>query len=93
MFQPVERDFAFIVDAAMPAEKLFRAARGADRTLVSDVRLFDVYQGRDQPDGKSLAIAVTLQPHGQALTEPEIDAFGAKIVAAVDKATGGTLRS
>jgi phenylalanyl-tRNA synthetase beta chain len=93
VFQPVERDFAFIVDRDMPAETLLRAARGVDRKLVSEIRLFDVYEGKGLPEGKkSLAISVVLQPQEATLTDPEIDAFSKRLVAAVEKATGGTLR-
>ena len=93
VFQPVERDFAFIVDRDVPAETLLRAARGVDRKLVTDIRLFDVYEGKGLPDGKkSLAIAVTLQPQDATLTDAEIEAFSQRLVAAVEKATGGTLR-
>ena len=92
-FQPVSRDFAFVVDAGVSAETLLRAARGVDRKLVSEVRLFDLYQGKGLPDGKkSLAISVTLQPTEATLTDAEIEGFSAKLVAAVEKATGGTLR-
>jgi phenylalanyl-tRNA synthetase beta chain len=92
-FQPVARDFAFIVDAALPAESLLRAARGVDRKLVSEVRLFDVYTGPGvEPGRKSLAITVVLQPEAATLTEEALEAFSAKLVAAVAKATGGTLR-
>src|SRR5205085_327535 len=94
VFQPVERDFAFIVDRDLPAETLLRAARGVDRKLVSEIRLFDVYEGKGLPDGKkSLAISVVLQPQEATLTDSEIDAFSKRLVAAVEKATGGTLRS
>ncbi|HTZ38389.1 MAG TPA: phenylalanine--tRNA ligase subunit beta [Stellaceae bacterium] len=93
VFQPVERDFAFVVDRGVPAEALLRAARGVDRKLVADIRLFDVYEGKGLPDGKkSLAIAVTLQPQDATLTDAEIEAFSQKLVAAVEKATGGVLR-
>jgi phenylalanyl-tRNA synthetase beta chain len=93
VFQPVERDFAFIVDRDLPAETLLRAARGVDRKLVSDIRLFDVYEGKGLPEGKkSLAIAVTLQPQETTLTDAEMEAFAKRLVAAVEKATGGTLR-
>jgi phenylalanyl-tRNA synthetase beta chain len=93
VFQPVERDFAFIVDATVPAETLLRAARGVDRKLVTDIRLFDVYEGAGLPAGKkSLAIAVTLQPQDATLTDAEIEAFSKRLVAAVEKATGGVLR-
>ncbi|MGE5271270.1 MAG: phenylalanine--tRNA ligase subunit beta [Thiohalocapsa sp.] len=93
VFQPVERDFAFVVDRDLPAESLLRAARGVDRKLVSDIRLFDVYQGTGLPaDKKSLAISVTLQPQEATLTDAEIEGFAKKLVAAVVKATGGILR-
>lgn len=93
VFQPVERDFAFIVDRDLPAEMLLRAARGVDRKLVSEIRLFDVYEGKGLPEGKkSLAISVVLQPQETTLTDTEIDAFSKRLVAAVEKATGGTLR-
>jgi phenylalanyl-tRNA synthetase beta chain len=93
VFQPVERDFAFVVDREMPAETLLRAARGVDRKLVSDVRLFDVYEGKGLVEGKkSLAISVVLQPQEATLTDAEIEGFSKRLVAAVEKATGGTLR-
>ena len=92
-FQPVERDFAFVVDADLAADKLARAARGADKTLVTQVAVFDIYAGKGLPEGKkSVALAVTLQPTERTLTDAEIEAASAKIVAAVTKATGGVLR-
>ncbi len=92
-FQPLVRDFAFLVEAAVPAEKLLRAAKGADRALIVGVEVFDLYQGQGVPAGqKSLALAVTLQPAAATLTDKEIEAVAAKIVAAVTKATGATLR-
>ncbi len=92
-FQPVERDFAFVVDADVPADKLIRAAKAADKQLVTDVKLFDVYTGDKVGEGKkSLAIAVTLQPREKTLTEQEIDAVGKTIVEKVRKDTGGELR-
>ena len=92
-FQAVSRDFAFVVDQAVRAEDVVRAARGAEKSLVSEVQLFDVYQGRELGAGKkSLAVAVTLQPLDHTLTEAEIDAAARNIVAAVENATGGVLR-
>jgi phenylalanyl-tRNA synthetase beta chain len=93
-FQPVERDFAFVVDRDLPAEILLRAARGVDRRLVSDIRLFDVYEGAGLPAGKkSLAIAVTLQPQDATLTDADIEGFSKRLVAAVENSVGATLRS
>jgi phenylalanyl-tRNA synthetase beta chain len=93
-FQPLRRDFAFIVPDGVAAEALLRAARGADKALVTDVALFDVYRGKGVPEGaKSLAIQVTLQPREATLTDVQIEAVADRIVAAVAKATGATLRA
>ncbi len=92
-FQPLERDFAFIVDSEVDAEKLVRAARNADKALVTAARVFDVYTGKGVPDGKkSIALSVTLQPVERTLTDAEIEAASNKIVAQVVKATGAILR-
>ncbi len=92
-FQPIRRDFAFLVDGAVTADAVLRAARGADRALISTVSLFDVYQGDRLPEGKrSLAIEVVFQPRDRTLTDAEIEAASGKVVAAVSKATGATLR-
>jgi phenylalanyl-tRNA synthetase beta chain len=88
---PLSRDFAFVVDDAVEADKLVKAAKGADKALIADVTVFDLYKLEGAK--KSLAIEVTLQPRDKTLTEPEIEAVSQKIVQAVTKATGGTLRS
>ena len=91
---PLERDFAFVVDSDITADAVIRAARGAERRLIQGVELFDVYEGEGVPPGKkSLAIAVTIQPHDRSLTDAEIEQIGQKIVNSVAKATGGGLRS
>ena len=92
VFQPIERDFAFIVDRELPAEALLRAARSVDRKLVTEIRLFDVYEGAGLPQGKkSLAITVVLQPQERTLTNSEIEGFSKRLVAQVEKATGGAI--
>ena len=96
--QPVERDFAFLVDATVEAEKLVRAIRGvakeiAAQATILSVGVFDVYEGTGLPEGrKSVALTVRLQPAERTLTDAEIDAVGQRIVAAAAKATGATLR-
>ncbi len=91
---PVRRDFAFVVDVQTSSEKVLRAARGADKTLIADVSLFDVYAGEHVEAGKkSLAIEVTLQPTAKTLTDDDIEQVSAKIVGAVEKAAGGVLRA
>jgi phenylalanyl-tRNA synthetase beta chain len=92
-FQPVERDFAFLVPADLPAETLLRAARSVDKKLIAEIRLFDIYAGAGLPAGrKSLAITVVLQPEEATLTDEQIEAFSTRLVAQVAKATGGELR-
>ena len=92
--QAVERDYAFVLDRDVPAQDVVAAARGADKALIADVRVFDAFEGGAVGEGrKSLAIAVRLQPMDRTLTEAEIAAVGEKVVAKVAKATGGTLRS
>ena len=91
--QPVERDFAFVVDTDVPADKMVRAAAGADKALIADVTVFDVYEGEAIGEGKkSVALAVTLQPTDKTLTDDEIDAVAKKVIANVEKQTGGELR-
>lgn len=92
--QPLSRDFAFIVDAEVEAEALVRAARGADKSLIADVRIFDVYQGKGVDAGKkSVAIAVTLQPQEKTLTDADIEDICARIIQSVTAKTGGQLRA
>ena len=91
--QPVRRDFAFVVETDVEAANILRAAKGADKTLVTEVTIFDVFSGAHVGEGnKSVAIEVTLQPKDKTLTDEEIEAVSGKIVAAVEKATGGVLR-
>jgi phenylalanyl-tRNA synthetase beta chain len=91
--QPLSRDFAFIVDRAAPAGDLVKAVAGADRALITDVSVFDVYEGVGVPEGKkSVGVAVTLQPREKTLTDAEIEAISEKIVSEAGKKTGATLR-
>jgi phenylalanyl-tRNA synthetase beta chain len=93
-FQPVERDFAFVVDREVKAADIVRATASVDRKLIANVSVFDVYEGKGiDPGKKSVAIAVTLQPRDKTMTDPEIEAVAAKIVAEVGKRTGGVLRA
>jgi phenylalanyl-tRNA synthetase beta chain len=91
--QPVTRDFAFVVAADQPADAIVRAALAADKSLIVDAAVFDVFEGAALGAGrKSVAISVILQPRTATLTDAEIDAVAAKIVANVGKRTGATLR-
>ncbi len=89
-YQAVERDFAFVVDGDLEVDKLLKAAKGADKKLIESVSLFDVFVLDD--DKKSVAISVRIQPRSGTLTDKEIEAVAAQVIAKVEKATGATLR-
>lgn len=92
--QPLSRDFAFVVPRDVAAGDLVKAAQGAERKLIAGIDVFDLYEGVGIPEGsKSIAIAVRLQPIDRTLTDAEIEAVSAKIVAEVAKKTGATLRT
>ncbi len=92
--QAVERDFAFVLDARVEAVNVVNAARGADKALIEDVRVFDEFVGGSLGDGmKSIAITVRIQPKQKTLTDDEIDTVAQAVVEKVAKATGGTLRA
>ncbi len=89
---PLSRDFAFLLDESKAAGDLVKAVAGADKALIAGARVFDVYQGPGVPEGqKSVAVEVTVQPRDKTLTEAEIEALSAQVVAAAAKA-GGKLR-
>lgn len=90
---PLHRDFAFLVKADVSAEDIIRAAKSADKALITEARIFDVYTGKGVEAGhKSMALAVTLQPVEKTLTDAEIEAVSQKIITAVTAKTGGSLR-
>jgi phenylalanyl-tRNA synthetase beta chain len=92
-FMPLQRDLAFVVAEDAKAGDILRATLAADRTLVTNADVFDVYRGPGVPEGhKSVAISVTLQPRERTLTDSEIEAAMAKVVTEVSKKTGATLR-
>jgi phenylalanyl-tRNA synthetase, beta subunit, non-spirochete bacterial len=92
--QPVYRDFAFIVDQTIPAEKIVQAAQKVDRHLIADIAVFDVYQGAGIPEGKkSLAFTVTFTPYDKTLTDDEINRLMDHVIIAVGQETGGELRT
>ena len=91
---PVKRDFAFVVEEKVPSGDITRMALKADPKLITAARVFDVYRGASIGEGKkSVAIELTIQPRGAALTDEQIEAVASSVVKAVAKATGATLRS
>jgi phenylalanyl-tRNA synthetase beta chain len=93
-FQVVKRDFAFVIGGDVEAGAIVKAASSADRKLISGVNVFDIFEGASLGEGKkSVAIEVLIQPAERTLTDEDFEALTAKIVANVEKATGGTLRT
>jgi phenylalanyl-tRNA synthetase beta chain len=92
-FQAVKRDFAFVVDKAVEAGMLTRAALAADKKLITGVNVFDVFEGASLgADKKSVAIEVSIQPIDKTLTDEDFEALAGRIVENVKKQTGGVLR-
>jgi phenylalanyl-tRNA synthetase beta chain len=90
---PVRRDFAFVVDTNIAAADVVKAAANIDRKLITNVSVFDLFEGKALGEGKkSIALEVTLQPREKTLTDQEIDAVAARVIAQVEKATGGKIR-
>lgn len=90
---PLSRDFAFVVEEARAVGDLVRAVQGADKVLIDQVRVFDIYRGTGVPEGsKSVALEVIIQPSDATLTDAEIETLSGKIVAAATK-LGATLRA
>jgi phenylalanyl-tRNA synthetase beta chain len=93
LLQTVTRDFAFVLDSGVAAADVVRAAQSAEKKLIANVVVFDLFEGKNLGEGKkSLAIEVTLQPREKTLTDEEIEAVAAKVAAEVKKATGGEIR-
>jgi phenylalanyl-tRNA synthetase beta chain len=91
---PLRRDFAFLVDAKTEADTIIKAAKSADKDLIKQAEIFDVYAGKGVEDGKkSVALSVLVQPTGASMTDEQIEALSQKIINAVCNKTGGSLRS
>ncbi len=93
-FQPVDKDLAFVVDKKVKAIDVITAAKTADRNTITDVRIFDLYEGENLPENKkSIAISVTFQPQEKTFSDQELDVLMKKVEMAVCNKTGGQLRS
>ena len=93
IFQPLKRDFAFVLKDGIPVEQLLQVVKQADRKYINSVELFDVYRGdKVQADHKSVAVQVTIQPNDRTLKDEEIEAISQKIIKEVARLLGGNLR-
>ena len=92
-FQPVDKDLAFVVDKTVPAISLMTAAKTADREFIADVRVFDVYEGENLPEGKkSIALALTFQPKDKTFTDQDIENLMNKVIQEMKKKCNAELR-
>ncbi len=93
-FQPVDKDLAFVLDKSVPAAEVLAAAKTADRENIADVRIFDLYEGDNLPEGKkSLALTVTFQPKEATYSDQDIETLMQKVIVAVGKKCNAVLRS
>ncbi|MDE5647671.1 MAG: phenylalanine--tRNA ligase subunit beta, partial [Muribaculaceae bacterium] len=90
---PVRRDLALLLDASVTMEMVEQTVRSAEKRLLKDIELFDVYEGKNLPEGKkSYAIAITLQDDEKTLQDKQIDAVMQKVTQSLEKRLGASLR-
>jgi phenylalanyl-tRNA synthetase beta chain len=97
-YQPVERDFSFVVDVGCEVDLIKKAILSSSKELISEARIFDIFEGKDAEkqlgkDKKSVAFMVRLQPLKATFTDDVLETISANIISSVKKASGGSLRS
>ncbi len=93
-FQKSERDFAFVVDKDIKAQDLINAVSSVDQNLISNIRVFDVYEGENIPNNqKSIAISVTIQSPEKTLNDKDLEKINNSIIETVEHKTGAKIRS
>ena len=93
-FQKSERDFAFIVDRKVNAQDLINVISSIDKNLISNIKVFDVYEGNNIPEKKkSIAISVTIQSLEKTLTDNDLEKINNLIIETVENKTGANIRS
>ncbi len=93
-FQKSERDFAFIVDKKISVQDIVNAISNIDKNLISNIKVFDVYQGDNIPENqKSVAISVTIQSLEKTLTDKDLEKTNNLIIETVENKTGAKIRS
>ena len=93
-YQKSDRDFAFLVNKDIKAQLLVDAIENIDKSLIKNIKIFDVYEGKNiPPDRKSIAIKVTIQSDNKTLNEDDLTSISKKIVKSVEEKTGAQLRS
>ena len=97
-FQPVERDFAFVVEVVCEVDLIKKAILASSRELITEARIFDIFEGKEAEkqlgkDKKSVAFMVRLQPISATFTDSDLETISANIISSVEKVSGGYLRS
>jgi len=93
-FQKSERDFAFIVNKNIKVQDLVNVISGVDQNLISNIKVFDVYEGENIPDNqKSVAISITIQSSERTLNDNDLEKISNLIIKAVENKTGAKIRS
>ena len=93
-FQKSERDFAFVVNKNVNAQDLINAVSSVDKNLISNIKVFDVYEGNNIPeDKKSIAISVTIQSLEKSLNDSDLEKINKSIIETVEIKTGAKIRS
>ena len=93
-FQKSERDFAFVIDKSLQAQQLTQIISNIDQNLIKAVKIFDVYEGENIPEGKkSIAINVTIQSSEKTLTDEDLDKISQLIISTVEQKIGAKIRS
>ncbi len=91
--QAVRRDLALLIDSAVTMEQVEAVVRESERKLLKSIELFDVYEGKNLPEGKkSYAVAIMLQDDEKTLTDKQIEGVMDKITANLSKKLGASLR-
>lgn len=92
-YPEVRRDLALLVDISTSFDAIYKVARQTEKVVLKDINLFDVFQGKNLPEGKkSYAVGFTLQDNTKTLTEDQIDKIMNKLQKNLETEVGASLR-
>ncbi len=92
-YPEVRRDFALLVDANVSFESIYKIAIQTEKSLLKNINLFDVYEGKNLPEGKkSYAVSFTIQDTTKTLTDTQIDNIMSKLQTNFESELGAQLR-
>ena len=93
-YQKSERDFAFVLNKNFQVQELIEIISNIDKDLIKTVKVFDVYEGENIPEGqKSIALNVIIQSSEKTLKEEDLDRINQLIISTVEEKTGAKIRS